>query len=383
MANSAHLEILQQGVTTWNQWRVDNPTIQPDLSGLYWDLNSPGLAGINLSNTNLREAWLTKTSLVGGDLSGADLTDAVLIDTLIYNANLQATNLTNANLSQTNLSNSNLSNAIIHNTMLMHCIVTRTNFQGADCQAANFRYSKLLNANLHSANLGQADLKGTSLIEVDVTDANFTGAQVYGLSAWNLIGAPKAMNNLVITPDNEPVVEVDDLQMAQFVYLILRHDRLRQVINSVTERGVLLLGRFGDGGIEVLRAVADQLRALNYLPIIFDFDRPKDRNYTETLKTLVGLSKFVIVDLSGPSVPQELYATVPHFKIPFVPILEKGSRPFSMFVDILEYDWVLKPVVEFETTKALIQSVAKQIVEPAEAKYQKRQALLNELFSKT
>ena len=35
------------------------------------------------------------------------------------------------------------------------------------------------------------------------------------------------------------------------------------------------------------------------------------------MKTLVGLSRFVIVDLSGPSVPQELYATVPHFKVPF------------------------------------------------------------------
>jgi hypothetical protein len=56
--------------------------------------------------------------------------------------------------------------------------------------------------------------------------------------------------------------------------------------------------------------------------MIFDFDRPDSRNYTEMVKILVGLSRFVIVDLSGPSVPQELYATIPHFKIPFVPIGE-------------------------------------------------------------
>jgi hypothetical protein len=64
---------------------------------------------------------------------------------------------------------------------------------------------------------------------------------------------------------------------------------------------------------------------------------PTDRNYTETVKTLAGLARFVIVDLSGPSVPQELYATVPHFKIPFVPILEEARKPYAMAVDILEY----------------------------------------------
>src|ERR1700676_5364582 len=71
------------------------------------------------------------------------------------------------------------------------------------------------------------------------------------------------------------------------------------------------------------------------IPIIFDFERPQDRNFTKTVKTLVGLSRFIIADLSGPSVPQELYATVPHFKIPFVPIIETGRKPFAMAVDLL------------------------------------------------
>jgi hypothetical protein len=135
--------------------------------------------------------------------------------------------------------------------------------------------------------------------------------------------------NLVITQENEPIVTVDDIEVAQFIYLLIRHEKLRKVINSVAEKGVLILGRFGGGGIEVLRAVADKLRKMKYLPIIFDFDRPRNRNYTETIKTLTGLSRFVVVDLSGPSVPQELYATVPHFKIPFVPILEKKKEKNS------------------------------------------------------
>src|SRR5439155_8596351 len=140
-----------------------------------------------------------------------------------------------------------------------------------------------------------------------------------------------------------------DLEIAQFIYLLLNHKKLRNVINSVTGRGVLLLGRFGGGGLEVLQAIAAKLRGENYLPIIFDFERPQDRDYTETVKTLAGLARFVIVDLSGPSVPQELYATVPHFKIPFVPIIEARRKLYAMAVDILEYPWVIRLPVTFAT----------------------------------
>ena len=36
------------------------------------------------------------------------------------------------------------------------------------------------------------------------------------------------------------------------------------------------------------------------------FERPDNREFTETIMTLAGLSRFVIVELSGPSVPNEL-----------------------------------------------------------------------------
>ena len=143
---------------------------------------------------------------------------------------------------------------------------------------------------------------------------------------------------------------------------------------------VLLLGRFGGGSLEVLQAVAARLREDKYLPIIFDFERPRDRNYTETVKTLAGLSRFIIADLSGPSVPQELYATVPHFKIPFVPILEAGRKQFAVALDLLEYPWVVRPPVIFASTAELVSLIPSKIIVPAEEKHQARQQLLNELF---
>src|SRR5262245_25105444 len=183
-----------------------------------------------------------------------------------------------------------------------------------------------------------------------------------------------------ISLPGQSTITVDDLEIAQFIYLLLNHKKLRNVINSVTERGVLILGRFGGGGLEVLQSVAIKLREERYLPIIFDFDRPTDRNYTETVKTLVGLSRFVIVDLSGPSVPQELYATVPHFKIPFVPLLEDARRLYAMSVDIFEYPWVVRPPVSFHSIDDLKEKIPGSIIAPAEKKFKERQALLDQVF---
>lgn len=38
MANPEHLAILKQGVSKWNEWRKENPEVEPNLS--YADLGS-------------------------------------------------------------------------------------------------------------------------------------------------------------------------------------------------------------------------------------------------------------------------------------------------------------------------------------------------------
>jgi hypothetical protein len=48
-----------------------------------------------------------------------------------------------------------------------------------------------------------------------------------------------------------------------------------------------------------------------HLPIVFNFDKPETKDFTETVRLLGGLVKFVIADLSSPkSVPYELSAIV-------------------------------------------------------------------------
>jgi hypothetical protein len=51
-----------------------------------------------------------------------------------------------------------------------------------------------------------------------------------------------------------------------------------------------------------------------------------------------------------------------------------------MFVDLLEYEWVLESIVEFESTTALVQDLKEKIIRPAEKRIETRQAILQDLF---
>jgi uncharacterized protein YjbI with pentapeptide repeats len=70
MADENQLSILRQGVTVWNQWRVDRtiPTLV--------DLRGADLGGRELSGLNLRGADLEGTSFREANLSNADLSDS-------------------------------------------------------------------------------------------------------------------------------------------------------------------------------------------------------------------------------------------------------------------------------------------------------------------
>src|SRR6266566_5450254 len=59
MANQEHLDVLKQGVETWNRWRQEHPDIQPDLSGT--KLRNANFSRANFSRANLRNTELAHT----------------------------------------------------------------------------------------------------------------------------------------------------------------------------------------------------------------------------------------------------------------------------------------------------------------------------------
>jgi hypothetical protein len=176
-------------------------------------------------------------------------------------------------------------------------------------------------------------------------------------------------NNLVITDRGEPEVNVDNIEVAQFVYLLPHNEKIRDVIDTVSRRGVLRLGRFTEGRMAVLDRLRDELRKRGYLPIVFNFDKPETKDFTKTVRLLAGLSKFVIADITNPkSAPLELQATVPEIMVPFRRIIEEGEKAFSMLQDlwIKHRDWVFEPRY-YSSVDALVASLDEKIIRPAEA----------------
>ena len=108
MANSEHVKIIKQGADTWNEWRKNNPDINPDLAwanliGL--DLQGIDFTGSILYGTNLQNAVLNSATMKNADLEGANLIDAVLENANLEGANMKLAVLDRANCRGTNLLN--------------------------------------------------------------------------------------------------------------------------------------------------------------------------------------------------------------------------------------------------------------------------------------
>jgi hypothetical protein len=270
-----------------------------------------------------------------------------------------------ANLSSANLSGAKLNRADLRGANLS---------KKAKLRGASLVDVDLQGANLTHADLTDADLSLTRLVETDFTNATITGCRTYGASAWNVTLVDTVQHNLVITKEGEPVVTVDNLEVGQFIYLILNNTKIRNVINTITSKGVLILGRFSDPQRKtVLDGLREGLRNFDLLPIVFDFDRPTDKDYTETVQTLAGMSMFVIADLTSPkSTPLELEATVKQFKIPYIPIIDISvdPRPFAMLVDSQKsFHWVL-PTLKYKSKEDLLdgENLKTYIIDRATAK---------------
>ncbi len=102
----------------------------------------------------------------------------------------------------------------------------------------------------------------------------------------------------MITPEGEAKITVDNLEVAQFIYLLLNNAQIRAVIDTITAKIVLILGRFTNERKRVLDALRAELLLHDYLPVLFDYEKPTNRDLTETISTLAHMARFVIADIT-------------------------------------------------------------------------------------
>ena len=362
---------------------------RPDLSGQY-------LVTARLHGVDLRGAKLNSADLTGADLSSSELDEADFGDAKLRGATLEKARLVRANLGGTDLHGTNLSDAILTGANLSNARFGDTNFRGAelgeinlsglDLSGSNLRDANLTGATLHGTNLSEADLDGAIFCGADLTGANLTGTRivranfekanlsdclVYGVSAWevNLEGA--IQSNLIISPPGAAEITADNLEVAQFIYLLLNNKKIREVIDTVTSKVVLILGRFTHERKKVLDAIRKALRGKDLVPIVFDFTIPRNRDVTETVKILAGLAKFVVADVTDATeVRAELHNIVPGFpSLPVQPLVLAGEREFvSLPENLTKFPWVL-PTFAYQDEEHLLTNLDKRIIEPAVVKW--------------
>jgi uncharacterized protein YjbI with pentapeptide repeats len=392
MANDQHVAVLKQGAAAWNAWREENRDIPPNLIGA--DLTGAPLAGAHLYEANLTGAILQIANLTGtklqmaklvradlrvanltrANLAGAHLTEANLYEANLYEATLRRANLGGANLSgailtEANLGGANLSGAILTEADLYKANLTGANLSGANLVRADLRVANLTGANLNGAHLNGARVQSATLVDTDLTGADLTACHIYGVSAWGLKLEEAKQQNLVITPQDQPEITVDNIEVAQFIYLLLHNQKIRDVIDTIGRKAVLILGRFTDERKAVLDALREELRHRDYLPILFDFDKPASQDLTATVSTLAHLARFIIADLTDPSsIPYELATVVPTAPVPVQPIILSGCSEFAMFRDLRRrHHWVLT-THSYDSQQQLIAELGEKVIRPAELK---------------
>lgn len=170
MANQEHLNIFWQGADIWNQWRVGNPKIKPDLS--YADLSGIDLSDStfsgDMSYANLSGSNLTKATFFSVNFSGAIFRKTNFIKSVFmlkkqFTGMSVAAHITthkvkfhlgNTDLSYVNLSDSNLTNCVF---------VNGVNFTGT-----RFEKAHIIEASFKEFNSEEIDLSGANLIELDL-----------------------------------------------------------------------------------------------------------------------------------------------------------------------------------------------------------------------
>ncbi|MDC6711022.1 hypothetical protein, partial [Leclercia adecarboxylata] len=170
------------------------------------------------------------------------------------------------------------------------------------------------------------------IIETNFSGADLSNCRVYGASIWNAKLEKSIQSNIIITKRDEFDISVDNLEVAQFLYLIISNSKIKSVIETLTSKIVLILGRFTSDRKPGLDRLKEELTLLNYVPVIFDFQKPSSKDFIEPILTIAQLARFVIADFSDPKIVlEEVPIIARNTSTVIIPILELGhSEPTTL-----------------------------------------------------
>jgi hypothetical protein len=134
-----------------------------------------------------------------------------------------------------------------------------------------------------------------------------------------------------------------------------------QIMSVLTKRQVLILGRFTNRRLEILEEIKAYLKSHpnKYIPQLFTFKKPDNRDLVESIIGFAAFSKFILADISEPkSIPSELQAIVPNFlSVPVATIINSTGKPYATYSSIERKENVIKPIVRYKNTNDLLKKL--------------------------
>lgn len=221
------IALLRDGTEKWNSWRKEHPNITPSLRNVdfvkefsgdgFYDL--PVFSNTDFSDTDFNMVSFRNCQFCDCCFDGAKITFADLVDSYFESCTFR-----NVNMRVTAIGDAAFNNCIFENSDLSYCSAEKTSFKGS-----SFKNTKL---------------EHISLVANDFSDTQLFDCNVYGISSWDLNLENSTQKDLIITPDN--------IELAQFLYLIINNDKLRNVIDTITSKVVLIFGNFSEERKKIL-----------------------------------------------------------------------------------------------------------------------------------
>lgn len=328
----------------------------------------------DFSGSNIKDSFFTQANIRDCVFSSARIDNVVFTkahferssfrDAKLLNSNFELVKLNDSNVLMTKIVKCNFQTSMLYNSIFDTCKFDTCNFNNT-----LFTAGKIINSSLNKTNLQKVDFRNTQLTSDTFHDCDLSKSKIFGVSAWKLTLTNTIQEDLRISDTDEPRITIDNIEVAQFIYLLINNEKLRNIISTITSKVVLILGRFTPDRMKVLNLLREELRHKNYLPILFDFENSPNRDITETITTLALLSKFVIADITDPkSIPQELSQIIPHMtSLPVQPIILFGHTEYGMFEHFSKYPWVLN-TIEYKDSDDIKKKVLDKIIDSCERK---------------
>lgn len=374
MADPEALAMLGKGVAQWNRWREKAAFAAVDLSGA--DLHRARLNGFNflradLSGSDLAGAQLESCQLKHADFTGANLSGANLEGASAREADFSRLVAPGANFEVTTLRGARFRGAALAGCRFHRAYLREADLREADLSQAWLRFATLDGARCDGAVFAHADMCHATLVKVNLSGADLREVNVFGISAWDITVDAGTRQELIVGRSQDAgsvPLRAHDLRTAQLLALMLDGDGVRKVFDAVNSKLVLILGSFAPDDKAVLDALRQALTARGYVPVLFDFDRPAQRDYAETVITLAGMSRFVVADFSNArEVRAEVLAVRGQYRrVPIVLMANKRSTLPVTMLNVFSAE-ELQGLLRYADAADLDARVDAAIVAPAEA----------------